>query len=281
MQTSPNVATQSQMRIFNGFGFGCGMIRRAFKSTANEVSTVMQRRDFVKASAVAATSLLPFPSFAQNVASCCSNVAAGGTLTQLLPISVAVDYVQQYGSKHYPEWRSEHKAKIEEARSHFAQVWSSTEFKTAVTAVQEFIWQDDATMSGADLYSKLTGTPEKKMQIAAGNRSRRELAISYPDGETLIELHYLDDPSARISDFVHTLSHEYTHYTAGVESWDRGHSGDITHYVSYGIGCITQKLAFPNEPCAYEVDTKITGASPHMPSPAITTYTLRQALPKR
>jgi hypothetical protein len=44
--------------------------------------------------------------------------------------------------------------------------------------------------------------------------------------------------------------------------------------VSYGIGCITQKLAFPNDPCAYEVDTKITGAPPHAPGVAITNYTV-------
>jgi hypothetical protein len=51
--------------------------------------------------------------------------------------------------------------------------------------------------------------------------------------------------------------------------------------VSDGIGCITLKLVFPNEPCAYEVDTKITGASPHASGVAITKYTVRQTIPKR
>ena len=192
--------------------------------------------------------------------------------------------MKTYGDLECPDWQPVHKQKIEEARLHFAQVWSSAEFKAAVTNVDEFIWQGKKMMSGADLYSKLMRTSEKKMKCTAGERKKNEEAISYPDGETLIELHYLNDKTARISDFVHTLSHEYTHYTEGVESWDRGHSRVVINYASYGIGCITQHLAFPNELCGYEVDTKVTPARPGGPNatkaPEIE-YTFRQALPHR
>lgn len=203
----------------------------------------------------------PKPCSAQerNLAQKKSHIVGNGNepiFTPIIPLTVQVDFVETYmGSRTMP-WTDDQKSRVTQAAAIFQKVWGSQEFKAKVTALPPLVYEDPKTVSGAELYTLLTKVLDKQMKLSVSKNWWNyhvggELNASSRNGQTRIQIDYLDKPTTTVADLVNSLSHESTHYDIEGWSWDRGHS-DLHAYVSYGIGCLTQNMAFPKDQCNYD-----------------------------
>jgi hypothetical protein len=154
-------------------------------------------------------------------------------------------------------------ARVNRALELWGAVWSSKEFKSRLEKVPSLIWRynadhpdsSDRTISGKDLYSKLTATknPEMKLVMVTNTHSLSSESAASGDDSTNLQYQYAST-DATVYELTNTLSHEYTHYAASGSSLDASRTGDsLSNYVSYGIGGTTENMAAGQKLYCYEL----------------------------
>lgn len=143
-------------------------------------------------------------------------------------------------------WSDEAKRRVDRAVVLMNAVWSSQEFKDAVTHAPLLWWKYRAKelaqwqILGNDLYPKLISnpTPTVNYTIRFGSAAAQSAGNT-----TYFRVGYLG--KANPYQLCNTISHEYTHLRDGGESLDRGYDKqpDTSIFVSYGVGVLTEKLA--------------------------------------
>jgi hypothetical protein len=178
-----------------------------------------------------------------------------------------IQFVQMYGKTPTESWTREEQDNICKAAAYVQAVWSSKEFETAVEAKNDWkqrrakskLWLGFYYKTGPELYKDLVGTQPivMRLSISANRGLVSDYAVTLPAGWTVFQRAYLDQPQnfeclkhggSLVACLANTISHEYTHYSISAYSGD-GTGGAVNddNYISYGVGDLTQSLAFPKK----------------------------------
>ena len=179
------------------------------------------------------------------------------------PVQFNIQFVDQFVDVKTTSWTRTEQNKVCAAAAYVQQVWSSKEFETAVNGKRWILginWKwlglKKNYVEGPDLYRSLTGNGTVTLRLSVSNDESLvpNYALSDSRGWTVLQRSYVDETGTFVclktnpivSCLSDTMSHEYTHYGAAVASTD-GTKGavDYDDYASYGIGDLTQSLAFP------------------------------------
>jgi hypothetical protein len=182
------------------------------------------------------------------------------------PIQFKIQFVNEFVNVKTNLWTRPEQDKVCAATAYIQQVWSSTEFERAVETKSWILGIDwkwlglkKRYVSGRDLYKSLTSgsSVTLRLSISSDENLVANYALSDARGWTFLQRSYVDESgqfaclkaNSVVSCLTDTISHEYTHYGAAVKSTD-GTKGAVDNddYVSYGIGDLTQSLAFPAKP---------------------------------
>jgi hypothetical protein len=214
---------------------------------------------------VAATSSAPVASCDQlNSADPPDPVVVPSSLTPLpgLTLSVKVNFLDSYPGETREPWTLDQQKIICAAAHHVQLAWSSVEFKKQLDSILSMvlakrILRSDLTKTGPELYILLTTHPV--IINLAHSAEVPQCAVSLPEGSTSVQTDYLQNGTRfscgapLLAALTNTLAHEFTHYSPPVGSTDnRKSSVNNLNWVSYGIGCITENVAFAGSPCKYK-----------------------------
>jgi hypothetical protein len=144
-------------------------------------------------------------------------------------------------------------ARVNRALSLISSIWTSRQFKERVEAAPDLIWRydpdhpnaPDRTITGVDLYKRLLSERSPKFTIQLVTDTHSASSEAARSGGTSIKLqNNYASTNASVYQLVNTISHEYTHLDYAGASLDRGRTGDdLSLYVSYGIGGLTENMA--------------------------------------
>jgi len=186
-------------------------------------------------------------------------------LTFKKKVPIEIHFTRKYGREDTRQWSDVEKQYICSAARRVEAVWSSTEFYNALISVKKLKLRGWTSITGADLYDKLTTVPfVLNIAVSSSPDDAGQCGATIPRlFETVVPTDYIgrhpgakacdDDQrgTALVRDLADTIAHEWTHYANSVRSED-AHAYDDPHYVSYGVGCMTENLAVTGDDCSFD-----------------------------
>lgn len=203
-----------------------------------------------------------------------NSTAVPTALTQLPDKSyrVEVHFLPASAGDPSSDWTATEKQYVCAAARHVQAVFSSKEFYDAFTNLPDLVlnkygfWHKNTdTITSTDLYANLTRQSIIVMQVGITDKDIQCARTVIADqGPTRLDKEYVDSSKTScggplLAALTNSLAHEYTHYNSRYISYDNHVVNDRT-YVSYGVGCLVQNLAFQNHTCWY--DPRLTPPQP-------------------
>jgi hypothetical protein len=198
-----------------------------------------------------------------------SDVADAQLTTSLhpgTPVTIDVQFQGSYRKWTTDTWELVDMQHVCISARNLQTIWSSSEFQAALSKITWLVLEADGNgtvtqkTTGPQILAKILGQPHIVINLAV--TSKRGIvpncAVSdFPPNGTAVQAHYISQFKYRCGEpplipaLTNTLGHEYTHYDV-IQSTDYGKFAAYNpNYVSYGIGCLTQNVGYPDHTCNY------------------------------